>query len=51
MEFPKTYRVQNGCWNCENVDRCAVASDVYPICIAYKSKGRFFVENYAICKR
>ena len=49
MKKPKTYKQQDGCWNCTGVDRCAVASSAYPICTAYHK--RFFVMNWAICNR
>lgn len=47
--IPKGYYLQDGCWNCLNVDRIAVASGMYPICQAYHK--RFFADNYGKCKR
>ena len=39
------YRKRDGCWNCKNVNRAAVANDAYPQCIALNR----FVAHSGIC--
>jgi hypothetical protein len=49
VEKPKSYHLQNGCYNCDFKDHLSVAADIYPICTAYQR--RFMAESYGICKR
>ena len=49
LYIPKGYYLQDGCWNCDGVNREAVASEIYPTCKAYHQ--RFSADNYGKCKR
>jgi len=46
---PKDYYHVDGCWNCDHVNRSAVASASLPICTAYHKQFRCI--NFGKCKR